>query len=136
MEGLVPVANHDSYLLDLKIKNHGSMAALTTGKATKADINTLISMSNVTEALYRLGFGTEYANVVRAGLDSLFAVGQRGAQTKQFVLKAQEMTALNTLMELHDAQLEIITVKDMERALKLVDKERKEKKMRSIKEPK
>jgi hypothetical protein len=35
-------------------------------------------------------------------------------------------------MELHDAQLEVITLKDMENATKLVVEEFRQKKMRSI----
>ena len=123
MESMTPVAQHDSFLIDLKIKNHNAMAMLTQGKATRKEIDLLIAMVNVTEALYRLGFGTEYKDVVRAGLDALYAVGRRGAEMGRFILKSEEMNALNDLMELHDAQMDIITVKDMESATKIVRKE-------------
>jgi hypothetical protein len=42
------------------------------------------------------------------------------------------MNALNEAMELHDAQLEVITLKDMENAIKLVNEELRQKKMRPI----
>ena len=119
-------------MIDLKIKNHDAMAALTQGRATRNDIETLINMVNVTEALYRLGFGADYADVVKQGLDALHELGKRGAQAGRFVVKAQEMTALNTIMELHDAQMEIITIKDMEKAIDLVHKEFAKGKMRAI----
>lgn len=131
-ESLKPVTAHDGYLLDLKIKNHGAMAALTQGAATRADIDILINAANIVEALYRLGFGKEYVDVVKAGLDALYEVGQRGAAAGRFVLKAHEMSALNTLMDLHDAQMEVIVIKDMERALDLVHREYAAKKMRPI----
>jgi hypothetical protein len=132
MESMTPVAKHDSYLIDLKIKNHSAMTTLTTGKAVRADIDTLIAMANICEALFRMGFGTEYDDVVRQGSDALYAVGRRGAQTGRFILRAEEMVALNTLMELHDAQMDVITVKDMEKAFKIVDAEYRAKKMRPI----
>ena len=44
------------------------------------------------------------------------------------------MVALNEAMELHDAQLEVITVKDMERALAIVHHEMKHKLATPIKE--
>lgn len=132
MESMTPVAKHDSYLIDLKIKNHGAMSALTTGQAVRADIDTLIAMANICEALFRMGFGTEYEDVVRLGSDALYAVGRRGAQTGRFILRAEEMTALNTLMELHDAQMDVITIKDMEKAFKIVDAEYRARKMRPI----
>lgn len=136
MESMTPVAKHDSFLIDLKIKNHSAMATLTQGRAVRADIDMLIAMANICEALYRMGFGTEYTDVVKHGSDALYAVGKRGAETGRFILRAEEMTALNTLMELHDAQMDVITVKDMERAFKIVDEEYRQRKMRPIVEKK
>ena len=122
VEGLKPVKEHDSYLIDLKIKNHGAMSNLTRGLADKEDVNTLINMVNVVEALYRLGFGREYGDVVKDGLDALHDMGKRGVQTGRFILKAQEMSHLNLIMELNDAQMDLITIKDMEKAIDLVNK--------------
>ena len=90
-------------------------------------------MVNVTEALYRLGFGEDYGEVVQQGLDALHDVGQRGLQTGRFILKAHEMSHLNLVMDLHDAQMEVITIKDMERAVDLVNKEFEQRKMRRMK---
>ena len=123
LESMTALNGHGDVVLTVRLKNHAAMTALTQGTATRKDIDTLIQVVNVTEALYRLGFGAEYAAEVKAGMGALLEVGRRGAQTHRFVLKAQEMTALNVLMELHDAQLDIITVKDMERATKLVREE-------------
>ena len=133
LESLKPVRHHDSYLMDLKIKNHGSMEALTKGNAGRTEIDLLINMGNTTEALYRLGFGEDYGDVVEQGLDALHEVGKRGVQTGRFILKAHEMSHLNLLMELHDAQMEVITVKDMERASDLIGKEFDQRKMRRMK---
>ena len=132
LESLKPVKHHDSYLIDLKIKNHAAMESLTKGRAVRADMDILISMVNVVEALYRLGFGEDYGDVVQQGLDALHDVGKRGVQTGRFILTAHEMSHLNLVMELHDAQMEVITVKDMERAVDLVNKEFDQRKMRSM----
>lgn len=132
MESMTPVAKHDSYLVDLKIKNHGAMTALTTGQAVRADIDTLIAMSNICEALYRMGFGREYDDVVKRGSDALFTVGRRGAETNRFILRADEMNALNDLMDLHDAQMDVITIKHMEQAFRVVEAEYRARKMRPV----
>jgi hypothetical protein len=132
IEGMTPVAKHNTYLINLKIKNHMALANLTQGKATRQDMDILIPMANIVEALFRMGFGAEHGDITRGGLDALHAVGKRGAQSNRFILRAEEMQALNTLMELHDAQMDAITVRDMERALKLVDEEFKQRKMRPI----
>lgn len=123
LETFRPVAQHDTYLLDLKIKNHNAMAALTQGRATRADIDTLIAMNNIVEALWRMGFGKEYENVLTAGHGALLDIARRGAPTNRFIVRGLEMAALNAMMELHDAQMDIITVGDMERAIALARRE-------------
>ena len=131
---MTPIAKHESVLVDLKVKNHYAMAMLTQGKATKAEIDTLISAVNMTEALFRLGFGTDYRKEVSAGLDALLQVARRGAETDRFILRADEMKALNEVMELHDAQLDVITIKDIEKGVEIIKRERQNKKMHTIKE--
>jgi hypothetical protein len=123
------VASHGQFLIDLRIKNHMAMAELTQGRATKVTMDLLIASVNMTEALYRLGLGTDYRKELNAGLASLHAVASRGASTGKFILRAEEMKALNTVMELHDAQLEIATVKDIEKAVAIVENEKRLKKM-------
>lgn len=132
LESISPVNSHKAFMLDLKIKNHGAMETLTKGLAKRADIDTLIAMVNMTEAFARLGFGTDYSDVVRDGLQALRDVGRRGATSDSFILKAHEMNALNAAMELHDAQMEVVTLKDMDAAIALVREEYRLKKMTPI----
>lgn len=133
IESMTPVVQHtDGYVMKLQVRNHLAMANLTRGKATKQDINELIGMVNMTEALWRLGLGKEYKQEVNAGLKALFDVATRGATTNKFILRAEEMKAINTILELHDAQLEIATVKDIERGIALVEHERKQNRMMKI----
>jgi hypothetical protein len=134
LEGLEPVRSHTSHATKLKIMNHLALSNLTQGKAVRHDIDVLINMVNIVEALYRLGFGQEYAQEVKEGLDALHAVAVRGKDSNKFILKAGEMNALNVICELHDAQLEVITVKDLDKAIALVEEERRNKRMRSVKE--
>lgn len=136
LEGMTPVSQHEQYLVELKIKNHLAMSTLTKGLATRGDIDTLIATVNIVEALYRLGFGREYADVVKDGLDALRSVGKRGVESGRFILKSSEMNALNLVMELHDAQMDIITIKDMDKAVALVKEEFRQRKMRPIVEAK
>lgn len=127
-ESVQPVAAHDSYLVDVKIRNSQSMLALMQGKATRQDMNVLIAMSNVCEALVRMGFGKEYATEAMDGRAAILAIVMRAPQVLRFTPKAEEIKALQLLMELHDAQMEVITVRDMERALELVKQEIKHRK--------
>jgi hypothetical protein len=132
LESISPVNSHTAFMLDLKIKNHGALETLTKGKAKHADVDVLIAMVNMTEAFARLGFGKDYSDVVRDGLQALRELGKRGAVSGSFVLKASEMNALNTVMELHDAQMDVVTLKDMDAAIALVREEYRLKKMTPI----
>lgn len=137
LEGMTPVRQHTSIALDLRIKNHNAMTALTTGVATRADIDTLVAALNMTEALYRLGFGKEYGKVVHDALAALREVGNRGWHNgMKFILRAAEMSALNEAIELHDAQLDVITLKDLERAMHIVQEEHRIRKATPIVETK
>ena len=126
------VSAHKSYLVDLRINNHGALAAMTQGRADRKDIDVIIGMGNVCEALSRLGFGSEYGSVISAGTEAIYQIAARGIPTNRFIMRAQEINALNDLIELHDAQMEVITIRDMEKALALIHRERAQKKMRNI----
>jgi hypothetical protein len=56
MESMTPVAKHESYLIDLKIRNHAAMTMLTQGKATKQDMDDLIAICRRDQG--RVGFIT------------------------------------------------------------------------------
>lgn len=120
LESLTPVRNHDFPLTELKIKNHLAMTMLVRGQAKKDDMDKLVAMSNMTEALCALGFGKEYQNVCIDGRYAILSIANRATKHGRFTPTGPEITMLNTLMELHDAQMEIITVKDMEKALDIV----------------
>lgn len=132
IESMTPVSQHNSFLIDVKVKNHMALMSMTQGKAVRGDVDTLIQAVNIVEALYRMGVGAEYGDAMREGSNALHSVGVRGAKSGQFILRSDEMKALNIIMELHDAQLEVITLKDMERAHKIVIEEFRQRKMRPI----
>jgi hypothetical protein len=132
IESMTSLSSHGNYMLDLQIKNHAALTSLTQGRAMLRDIDTLIQMVNITEACYRLGIGKEYNELVVAGLAALRSVGKRGHDTGKFILRADEMRALNDIMELHDAQLEVMTIKDLEKAVNIVKEEYRLKKATPI----
>jgi len=122
---------------DLRIKNHDAMDKLRRGVADKSDVDILIGALNMCEGYMRLRpeFGVDWATEIRAGQDALLAVARRGLERdERFVCKAEELTAINLVLEIHDAQLDQSTVKDMEKALEIVEKDQKHGKARSVKE--
>ena len=123
-----------SIAVDLRIKNHAAMDALRRGDATRDDIDVLIGAFNMCEAyvMLRPELGRDWVEEIGAGLDALHSVGKRGVQTGRFILTAKELNAMNLVMEIHDAQLDQTTVRDMEQAMDIVHKEYRAKRMRPI----
>ena len=121
LEGLRPLRQHGNYLLNLKVVNHGAMRQLIRGLASLDDLNSLMAMSNATVALISLGIGREYADVAERGVAALRAVVDRATVNVRVTLYAHEITALNEYMELHDAQLDAITVADLSRAIDIAN---------------
>ena len=121
---------------DLRIKNHDSMDKLRRGVADKTDMDVLIGALNMCEGYMRLRdeFGKDWSTEIRAGQDALLAVARRGLKMGRFVCKAEELVAINLVLEIHDAQLDQSTVQDMERALAIVEKDQKHGKARLVKE--
>jgi len=132
VSGFQPLVKHKDVLINLQLKNHLALEALRLGQATKEDIDTLISAFNITEALAIQKIGDDYAKEIKKAQDALYECAKRGAGTYRFVAKGVELKAINFLMELHDAQLEASTVKNVESAINLVNKTIMQKKARPI----
>ena len=117
----------------LKIRNHDAMNNLRLGVAARFDIDALIDAANITEALANRGIGEDWKLEIRAGQDAILALARRGvANNFRFVAKGPELVALNLLIEVHDAQLETVTVKQLETAMADVMESLRLKKMRPI----
>lgn len=114
-ELLQPARRHGGYLTTLQLRNSSSLLALTQGRATAGDVNTLIAMYNIVQALRELGLGAEHD--AQQGLLALVGVAHRAKTLGRFTPTGPEIQALNALMALHDAQMEAITVLDMSRAI-------------------
>lgn len=122
MSGLKRVDQVEDAGIMLKIKNHAALAAVTQGKAARDDIDTLIAAMNMTEAFAIINIGADWSAEIRAAQDALYAVAKRGVTMGRFVLTGLELKAINLAMDIHDAQLEVSTVRQLEQALDIVNK--------------
>ena len=116
-ESTKPLDRHGDYLVDLRIRNHAAMASLVKGSANTEEFRTLLGASNVTQAACQLKLGAEYQQVADAGQTALYHIALRAQDLGRYVCKAEEINALNLMLELHDAQLDTMTVRDIERAI-------------------
>ena len=135
LAGMKPVLSAKTIMENVRIKNHLALRSVVEGTATRYDMDILIEAFNVTEALCRVdaSLGRDWAEEIRAGQDALLAMGKRGvAKGDRFLFTGAELNAANTVMEIHDAQLESCTVAQMEKALHEVIKDKLHKKARPI----
>ena len=127
--GTLPVAG-----VELKLKNRDSLNMILMGNGTREHIDVMISAVNICEALVRIrdDLGLDWATEIKAAQDALYTMAKRGYEKGSFAFTGPEMTAIKLVMDIHDAQLDNCTVREMEQALFIVSEEIRQKKCRAI----
>jgi len=130
--GTLPTAG-----VGLKLKNHEALDSIMKGEGTKEHVDVLIHAVNMAEALIRIrdDLGADWATEIKAAQDAIYTMGKRGVEKGRFAFTGPEMTAVRVVMDVHDAQLDDCSVKEMEQALYIVSEEIRLKKCRAIMEP-
>lgn len=125
VERVQPIAAVDDQLLVLRNKNHAAMEAVVRGRADRRDVDVLVAASNMASSIASLhGFGKEYTAEIEAGATAILHMGRRGVTGgDRFLFTGPEMQAVNQLLDVHDAQLSIITVGELDAALQRVQKQ-------------
>jgi hypothetical protein len=118
----------------LKLKNHEALDSILMGEGTRDHVDVLIAAVNMAEAMVRLReeLGADWKTEIKAAQDALFTMARRGVEKNKFAFTGPEMNAVKLVMDVHDVQLDNCTVKDMERALFIVEEEIRMKKARPI----
>lgn len=104
----------------LRLKNHSAFAAVREGRGTKADINILMSVSNMATALCRNGFGEDWKAEIRAGADVIEAINNRYVRWGKVQATESEISTISLVFQIHDAQLDAVTVADVEKGISVV----------------
>jgi hypothetical protein len=108
-------------ILTIRVKNHDSLQALQKGEVNEDQLRAIIAAFNVAEGLIEIGLGTEYKDEVDAGQMALLAMIRKGVPHRHWLCTGPELKAILLAMEVHDAQLDVATVVQMEQALGLVE---------------
>jgi hypothetical protein len=114
LAGLKPISECGDALTILKAKNHSALTEVVQGRGNHDQIDVLIAALNMTEAYAHHGKGGDWKEEIRQAQDSLLSMALRGVETGRFVFRGPEMQAVNLAMEVHDAQLEASSVKELE----------------------
>jgi hypothetical protein len=131
--GFQPMRENE-HITSLQIKNHAALLDMAQGRGNRDSIDVLIACMNVAEALYRINpeLGLQYCVEIRAAQDAIVAMSRRGIEKGKFLFTGPELQAMNTGMEVHDAQLDACVIAELEKALDLVAREIRYKKVRVI----
>jgi hypothetical protein len=121
-ESLTPLHGFVDSNAILRIRCHDAVAALQAGKAGAKEIDSLVQLSNMSMSLKKLNLGRGYHDEVCAGADAVESLRNRWNATGKAVAWADELTAVNMLLAIHDAQLDASTLQTIERAVKLTNK--------------
>jgi hypothetical protein len=102
--------------LKVKTRAHLALAELTAGALTRHGWDDIARCVNVSHLLAcEKGIGAEYLADILSARSCLLEMGARSIKTgtSRMVARGPELTALNRLMEIHEAQLEVATAGDM-----------------------
>ena len=137
LSGMQPMRMHSEATM-LRVKNHAAMKDMVEGRADRNTVDVLIAAMNMTEALslVRAALGADWREEITAAQNALFAMAQRGVNKGNvFRFTGPELTAMNLAMEIHDAQIDNCTIKELEKAMELIAQTITHKKARAIVTP-
>lgn len=132
ISGFKKVADVPDAGTKLLIRNHVSFDEIREGRGSKEHVDVLIHMVNMAEALAKLQLGRDWLPEIGQAQDAIYAMAQRGISGKKFLFTGEELSIVQTILELHDEQLKNCSVRKMEQALEDIAKEYVHNKMRRI----
>lgn len=113
----------ESAITKLKIGYHMAMVAVTQGRAGKAEWQEIANVLNVAITLAEMGYGDQYLPEIVKAQGAMVLIRERLKATGRITVKAEEMNAINEALELHDQQVELVTVREMETAILSVERQ-------------
>ncbi len=132
LESIRPIAQHGNPLINARIQNSQAMVELLKGRANTNDMITLAEMSNMVEALCHLGFGKQYEEIARKGREAISSIAIKASSRGRYVPSGEQIKALQELIDLHDAQMEVATVKDIGQAVLFIKQEVRQKRATNL----
>jgi len=113
-QGELPATAAETTIRRLRVANHGAMDLLIRGAGTYQDTMTLRHMLITAKALAKHKHGRDWLPKLVQAEAELKALQARGGR---YIMRAQEITALNLALQVHDLQIDDCTVKQLEDAI-------------------
>lgn len=119
LSGFTRVADNNGEDVALRIRNHGALMALARGQGGETDAAALLGAVDIALSLVDANIGEEYLDDLVDAYVALRDLAWRGHTTGRYIFRAPELRAIQHAMEIHDAQLDVATVRDIETAVGL-----------------
>lgn len=99
----------DDQLTDLGMAVHTCIERMRTGYGIELDWHTLAAAVNVSLVLCERGIGAEYLDDMKTAQDALLHILDRHRRTGRWAFDGSAYVALTRAVELHEAQIAVIT---------------------------
>lgn len=104
--------------IEMRLAGHQAMDSLRRGEGENIHLNRMIEVANMAETLARLhNLGSDWLPEIHEAQTCIHLIAVRGAEMGRYTLKANELKALNLLLEVHDAQLDVCSVQTLGKAV-------------------
>ena len=114
--GLRRVTDLETENMLLRIRNHSAFDSLVLGKATRYDLDALVAVSNMAMALSRK-YGEDWKEELVTAANAIEGIQKRMKRWGKIQATDAEATAIDTLLKVHDLQLDASDVADLEKAI-------------------
>lgn len=103
------------------LRHHSALHALTHGTATWEDWNVVCGMINTAVATSQTVFSNDYLEELKAAMTAHAQCGRRFLDGKGMGYTGPELQAVNTAVEIITEQFKLITVGELENAVRVVE---------------
>lgn len=121
LENVSLVKNAGSANTLMRLVGHEAMDSLRRGEGSRGHLQSMIEVANVSETLARMhNLGPDWLPEIHEAQECIHALAVRGAEMGRYTLKANELKAMNLLLEIHDAQLDACSVQTLGKAVEYI----------------
>lgn len=109
---------NDAQIRDMGISYRIAFDLMRSGRGERANLATLECMTNIAIAMAEHGIGHEHAGSLERALGGIDRAERNGRATGRWLFDGDALSAVDTALDIHDAQLEVTTIGDAREAIK------------------
>jgi len=123
INGFKPLSSIRDQHSTLLAKTHAAMDELVRGRGTRYHVDVMVDALNMAEALagVKRELGEDWKPEIEDAQVALKTMAERGiCAGNRYIFRSEEMKAINLALQVHDEQLAICTIGQLEEAMHVV----------------